>query len=87
MLLKVELAERWGSSLRLSALARYWEKMMEVSGAAERIGLTLQRCRWLSADVIMVLVGLICGITLFVEVGVVLLIPLAFQLPKPIPHC
>ena len=41
-------------------------KMMEVSGAAERIGLTLQRCRWLSADVIMVLVGLICGITLFV---------------------
>ncbi|MCP5645223.1 D-serine transporter DsdX, partial [Klebsiella pneumoniae] len=41
-------------------------KMMEVSGAAERIGLTLQRCRWLSVDVIMVLVGLICGITLFV---------------------
>lgn len=57
-------------------------KMMEVSGAAERIGLTLQRCRWLSADVIMVLVGLICGITLFVEVGVVLLIPLAFRLPR-----
>ncbi|MEP8661618.1 hypothetical protein ABKV25_21985, partial [Enterobacter asburiae] len=52
-------------------------KMMEVSGAAERIGIALQRCRWLSADVIMVLVGLICGITLFVEVGVVLLIPLA----------
>ncbi|SQI78234.1 D-serine permease DsdX [Klebsiella oxytoca] len=50
-------------------------KMMEVSGAAERIGLTLQRCRWLSADVIMVLVGLICGITLFVEVGVVLADP------------
>ena len=38
-------------------------KMMEVSGAAERIGIALQRCRWLSADVIMVLVGLICGIT------------------------
>ncbi|MBF7979206.1 MULTISPECIES: D-serine transporter DsdX [Rahnella] len=57
-------------------------KMMEVSGAAERIGLTLQRCRWLSADVIMVLVGLICGITLFVEVGVVLLIPLAFSVAK-----
>ena len=62
-------------------------KMMEVSGAAERIGLTLQRCRWLSADVIMVLVGLICGITLFVEVGVVLLIPLAcnmFGIPNEI---
>ncbi|HGT8870606.1 D-serine ammonia-lyase [Escherichia coli] len=57
-------------------------KMMEVSGAAERIGLTLQRCRWLSVDVIMVLVGLICGITLFVEVGVVLLIPLAFSIAK-----
>jgi hypothetical protein len=55
---------------------------MEVSGAAERIGIALQRCRWLSADVIMVLVGLICGITLFVEVGVVLLIPLAFSIAK-----
>ncbi|WP_312741913.1 D-serine transporter DsdX [Cedecea neteri] len=57
-------------------------KMMEVSGAAERIGQALQRCSWLSADVIMVLVGLICGITLFVEVGVVLLIPLAFSIAK-----
>lgn len=56
-------------------------KMMEISGAAERIGITLQRCRWLSTDVIMVLVGLICGITLFVEVGVVL-IPLAFSIAK-----
>lgn len=57
-------------------------KMMEISGAAERIGITLQRCRWLSPDVTMVLVGLICGITLFVEVGVVLLIPLAFSIAK-----
>ncbi len=55
---------------------------MEISGAAERIGITLQRCRWLSPDVTMVLVGLICGITLFVEVGVVLLIPLAFSIAK-----
>lgn len=63
-------------------------KMMEVSGAAERIGLTLQRCRWLSADVIMVLVGLICGITLFVEVGVVLLIRWHSPSPKkPILRC
>lgn len=30
-------------------------KMMEVSGAAERIGLALQTCRWLSPQVIMVL--------------------------------
>lgn len=57
-------------------------KMMEVSGAAERIGLTLQKCRWLSPDVTMVLVGLVCGITLFVEVGVVLLIPLAFSIAR-----
>lgn len=57
-------------------------KMMEVSGAAERIGLALQKCRWLSPQVIMVLVGLVCGITLFVEVGVVLLIPLAFSIAR-----
>ncbi len=57
-------------------------KMIEVSGGAERIGLTLQKIRWLSPDVIMVLIGLICGITLFVEVGVVLLIPLAFSIAK-----
>lgn len=57
-------------------------KMMETSGAAERIGLALQKNRWLSADVIMVMVGLICGITLFVEVGVVLLIPLAFSVAR-----
>lgn len=56
--------------------------MMEVSGAAERIGLALQKCRWLSPQVIMVLVGLVCGITLFVEVGVVLLIPLAFSIAR-----
>ncbi|WP_036774544.1 D-serine transporter DsdX [Photorhabdus australis] len=57
-------------------------KMMEISGAAERIGITLQKCRWLSPDIIMVLIGLICGITLFVEVGVVLLIPLAFSIAR-----
>ncbi len=57
-------------------------KMMEISGAAERIGVTLQKSRWLTPDVTMVLIGLICGITLFVEVGVVLLIPLAFSIAK-----
>ncbi|OCQ51157.1 DsdX permease [Photorhabdus australis subsp. thailandensis] len=57
-------------------------KMMEISGAAERIGITLQKCRWLLPDIIMVLIGLICGITLFVEVGVVLLIPLAFSIAR-----
>lgn len=57
-------------------------KMMEISGAAERIGLTLQRLPYISTDVTMVLIGLICGVTLFVEVGVVLLIPLAFSIAK-----
>ncbi|MBI6190484.1 D-serine transporter DsdX [Providencia rettgeri] len=57
-------------------------KMMEISGAAKRIGVTLQKSRWLTPDVTMVLIGLICGITLFVEVGVVLLIPLAFSIAK-----
>ncbi|MEX9939726.1 D-serine transporter DsdX [Providencia rettgeri] len=57
-------------------------KMMEISGAAGRIGVTLQKSRWLTPDVTMVLIGLICGITLFVEVGVVLLIPLAFSIAK-----
>ncbi|WP_318837615.1 MULTISPECIES: D-serine transporter DsdX [unclassified Providencia] len=57
-------------------------KMMEISGAAERIGVTLQKSRWLTPDVTMVLIGLICGITLFVEVGVVLLIPLVFSIAK-----
>ncbi|WOB85873.1 D-serine transporter DsdX [Providencia sp. PROV040] len=57
-------------------------KMMEISGAAELIGVTLQKSRWLTPDVTMVLIGLICGITLFVEVGVVLLIPLAFSIAK-----
>lgn len=57
-------------------------KMIEISGGAERIGIALQKNRFLSADVIMILIGLICGITLFVEVGVVLLIPLAFSIAK-----
>ncbi|TCP93372.1 D-serine permease DsdX [Cricetibacter osteomyelitidis] len=57
-------------------------KMIEVSGAAERIGITLQQNKFLSPDVIMVIVGMVCGITLFVEVGVVLLIPLAFSIAK-----
>ncbi len=78
--LRAGSAVRWASAAVIG-LGTILGKMMEVSGAAERIGLTLQRCRWLSADVIMVLVGLICGITLFVEV-VVLLIPLAFSIAK-----
>ena len=57
-------------------------KMLEVSGAAEKIGITLLKSKFLSPSVIMVIVGLICGITLFVEVGVVLLIPLAFSIAK-----
>lgn len=61
-------------------------KMLEISGAAEKIGITLLKSRFLKPDVIMVIVGLICGITLFVEVGVVLLIPLAFSIAKKNRH-
>lgn len=57
-------------------------KMLEVSGAAEKIGITLLRNKYIKPSVIMVVVGLVCGITLFVEVGVVLLIPLAFSIAK-----
>lgn len=57
-------------------------KMMDISGAAERICISLQRCRYLSPDIIMVLIGIACGVMLFVEVGVVLLIPLAFSIAK-----
>ncbi|ENV14976.1 D-serine transporter DsdX [Acinetobacter guillouiae] len=64
------------------ALGTILGKMMEISGAAERIALSLQRCHWISSDVVMVLIGLFCGITLFVEVGVVLLIPLAFSIAQ-----
>lgn len=64
------------------ALGTILGKLMEISGAAQRIAQTLQSCRWLSPDISMVVIGLLCGITLFVEVGVVLLIPLAFSIAK-----
>ncbi len=56
MLLKVELAERWGSSRGY----RPWHDTGKNDGSIRgrrRIGLTLQRCRWLSVDVIMVLLA------------------------------
>lgn len=57
-------------------------KMMEISGASETIGFMLQKCRLLPPQIMIVLIGLICGITLFVEVGVVLFIPFAFSIAK-----
>lgn len=57
-------------------------KLMDCSGAAERIGISLQRCHFLPPSVIMVLIGVFCGVMMFVEVGVVLLIPLAFSIAK-----
>ena len=57
-------------------------KMMEISGASETIGLMLHKCRLLPPQIMIVLIGLICGITLFVEVGVVLFIPFAFSIAK-----
>lgn len=58
-------------------------KMLEVSGGAERLASTLinaigkQR-----ATIVMALLGLICGIPVFVEVGFVLLVPLVFVVAK-----
>ncbi len=61
---------------------------MEVSGAAERIGLIAQAAAAGSADVIMVPVGLICGNHVVRGSGASLLIPLAFSIAKDsIPRC
>ncbi|MES3419246.1 gluconate:H+ symporter [Enterobacter hormaechei] len=62
-------------------------KMMEVSGAAERIGITLQRCRWLSADVGTVIVyGLMVGLMASLVGGPLFLKLLGDRLPyKPVP--
>lgn len=61
------------------ALGTILGKMMEVSGGAERLARTLiesfgrERAHWA-----MLIVGFICGIPVFFQVGFVLLIPLVF---------
>lgn len=58
-------------------------KMLEISGGATRIALTLLNLLGKRrADMVMMLVGFIAGIPVFVEVGFVLLVPLALVVAK-----
>ena len=58
-------------------------KMLEISGGATRIALTLLNLLGKKrADMVMMLVGFIAGIPVFVEVGFVLLVPLALVIAK-----
>ncbi|MBZ7994488.1 TRAP transporter large permease subunit [Campylobacter canadensis] len=60
-------------------------KMLEVSGGAEKIALSLLNLLGKKrADVVMMLVGFIAGIPVFVEVGFVLLVPLVLVVAKEI---
>lgn len=58
-------------------------KLLEVSGGAQRLAQTMLRVFGKQhATIIMALLGLICGIPVFVEVGFVLLVPLVFVVAK-----
>lgn len=58
-------------------------KLLEVSGGAQRLASTLVRAIGKQrATIVMALLGLICGIPVFVEVGFVLLVPLVFVVAK-----
>lgn len=60
-------------------------KMLEVSGGAQKIALSLLNLLGKKrADVVMMLVGFIAGIPVFVEVGFVLLVPLVLVVAKEI---
>jgi gluconate transporter len=58
-------------------------KLLEISGGAQRLASTMLKTFGKKhATVIMALLGLICGIPVFVEVGFVLLVPLVFVVAK-----
>lgn len=60
-------------------------KMLEVSGGAQKIALSLLNLLGKKrADIVMMLVGFIAGIPVFVEVGFVLLVPLVLVVAKEI---
>ncbi|MBZ7991207.1 MULTISPECIES: GntT/GntP/DsdX family permease [unclassified Campylobacter] len=60
-------------------------KMLEVSGGAQKIALSLLNLLGKKrADIVMMLVGFIAGIPVFVEVGFVLLVPLVLVIAKEI---
>ncbi|AKV55728.1 gluconate transporter [Bifidobacterium actinocoloniiforme DSM 22766] len=58
-------------------------KLLEVSGGAQRLAHSMLKAFGKQrATIIMALLGLICGIPVFVEVGFVLLVPLVFVVAK-----
>lgn len=58
-------------------------KLLEVSGGAERLASTLLNAIGVKrATLVMAILGFICGIPVFVEVGFVLLVPLVFVVAK-----
>lgn len=58
-------------------------KLLEVSGGAQQLAQTMLRVFGKQhATIIMALLGLICGIPVFVEVGFVLLVPFVFVVAK-----
>ena len=58
-------------------------KLLEVSGGAERLATTMVNAIGKQrATIVMALLGLICGIPVFVEVGFVLLVPLVFVVAR-----
>ena len=65
------------------ALGAFMGKMLEVSGGAQRLAKSLidvfgqTKAYWA-----MLIIGYICGIPVFAQVGMVLLMPLAFSISK-----
>lgn len=65
------------------ALGAFMGKMMEASGGAERLAKTLIRFLGATkAHWAMLIIGYICGIPVFAQVGMVLLMPIAFSIAK-----
>ena len=77
------LGKTLGFLAPILALGAILGKLMEVSGAAERLARTLINVLGQSkAHWAMMVVGYICGIPVFLQVGIILLTPLMFSIVK-----
>ena len=77
------LGKTLGFLAPILALGAILGKLMEVSGAAERLARTLIRILGQSrAHWAMMIVGYVCGIPVFLQVGIILLTPLMFSIVK-----
>ncbi len=77
------LGKNLGFLAPILALGAILGKLMEVSGAAERLARTLIRILGQSrAHWAMMIVGYVCGIPVFLQVGIILLTPLMFSIVK-----